>query len=331
MRAPIHEQVFVVTGASSGIGRAVARALGACHAKVGLIARSVRALENAKLEIESNGGEALVLPCDVSDADEVESVASAVVARWGRIDTWVNDAMVSVFSPALEMTPQEYGRVTAVNYLGTVFGTLAALRRMRPRDSGTIIQIGSALAYRSIPLQGATCASKAAVRAFTDSVRCELLHERSRVRLSMLQLPAVNTPQFDVGRSRLPRRVQPVPPIYQPEVVADAVLYAALRAPREMWVGESAVKTLVGQKLVPALLDRLLGRTGYARQQTEEPESRRKDDVFAPLPEDRGAHGRFDARARRFSPELWARTHPAVMASVSALALTAIGWRALSR
>src|SRR5512146_631801 len=208
------EQVVVVTGASSGVGRAIARAFGAKGARVGLIARTREALEHCAEEIERAGGEAMKLPLDVADAKAVEDAADQVVARWGRIDTWVNDAMVSVFSPVKEMRPEEYRRVTEVTYLGFVHGTLAALKHMLPRDEGHVIQIGSALVYRSIPLQSAYCASKAAIRGFTDSLRSELLHDGIPVTLSLLELPAVNTPQFDVVRSRLPRLPQPVPPIY---------------------------------------------------------------------------------------------------------------------
>src|SRR5919202_1909509 len=224
MPRPLSQQVVAVTCASSGVGRAFARAFGSAGARVGLIARGLDGLRAAAREIESAGGEALVLQTDVSHAPDVQKAAHALVEKWGRIDTWVNDAMVSVFSPVVEMMPEEYRRVTEVNYLGTVYGTLAALRYMIPADEGVIIQIGSALVYRSIPLQSAYCASKAAIRGFTDSLRCELAHEKSRVRVSMLQLPAVNTPQFDVVRTRLPRQPKPVPPIYQPEAIAQAVL-----------------------------------------------------------------------------------------------------------
>lgn len=326
------ERVVVVTGASAGVGRAVARAFGRQGAKVGLVARTREALEVAAREIERAGGEALVLPLDVADWNAVEQAADAVVARWGRIDVWVNDAMVSVFSPVKEMKPEEYRRVTEVDYLGYVHGTKAALKHMLPKDEGHVIQIGSALVYRSIPLQSAYCASKAAIRGFTDSLRCELFHDRSHVKLSMVQLPAVNTPQFDVVRSRLPNHPQPVPPIFQPEVIARAVLYVADHPTRELWVGWSAVKAILGQKLVPGLLDRYLGRMGYSAQQTDEPVAPgRKDDVDAPLPGDRGAHGDFDDRARGWSGELWFRMNRRRIAGALAGAAVAIvGWRALT-
>jgi NAD(P)-dependent dehydrogenase (short-subunit alcohol dehydrogenase family) len=331
MARPLREQVVVVTGASSGVGRAVARAFGGERARVALIARTREALENAAGEVRNAGGEALVLPLDVADAEAVARAADEVAAKWGRIDTWVNDAMVSVFSPVRETTPEEYRRVTEVNYLGTVYGTLAALRHMRAAGEGTIVQIGSALAYRSIPLQSAYCASKAAIRGFTDSLRCELAHEKSRIRITMLQLPAVNTPQFDVVRSRLPRQPKPVPPIYQPEVIAKAVLRVARRAaPREMWLAPSAIEAILGQRFLPGLLDRYLGRIGYDAQQTDEPAvPGRPDNVFAPLPGDRGAHGRFDAVSRRRSVEIAARLHVrALGAAAAAAALVLVGARA---
>jgi len=328
----LSDQVVVVTGASSGVGRAIARAFGEAGAKVGLVARNRDALEEAEREIAALGSEALVLPLDVSDPKKVSAAGRAVVKRFGRIDTWVNDAMVSVFSPVQEMTPDEYRRVVEVNYLGTVHGTLAALEHMRKQGEGVILQIGSALVYRSIPLQSAYCASKAAIRGFTDSLRCELFHEKSSIKVCMLQLPAVNTPQFDVVRTRLPRKPKPVPPIFQPEVVARAALYAAMHPAREMWVGGSAVKAILGQKLVPGLLDRYLGRIGYDAQQTEEPiEANRPDNVFKPLPGDRGAHGRFDAESRSHSIEMWARLRRGAIAgglAAAALALGIYSWRA---
>jgi NADP-dependent 3-hydroxy acid dehydrogenase YdfG len=325
----LRDQVVVVTGASSGVGRAIARAFGGRGAKVALVARTREALENAAREIEGSGGEALVLPLDVADAAAVERAGDEVVARWGRIDTWVNDAMVSVFSPVKEMKAEEYRRVTEVNYLGFVHGTLAALKHMLPRDEGHVIQIGSALVYRSIPLQSAYCASKAAIRGFTDSLRCELRHDRSRVKVSMIQLPAVNTPQFDVVRSRLPNHPRPVPPIYQPEVIARATLHVAEHPVRELWVGWSTLEAILGQKLFPGLLDRYLGRTGYRAQQTDEPvPPGRPDNVDRPLPGDRGAHGDFDARARRHGTELWLRRRRVWLAGALGAAAAIAGWRA---
>jgi NADP-dependent 3-hydroxy acid dehydrogenase YdfG len=324
----VGEQVVVVTGASSGVGRAIARAFGARGARVGLVARTREALERCAGEIRRAGGEALVLPLDVADAGAVERAADEVVARWGRIDTWVNDAMVSVFSPVKETKAAEYRRVTEVNYLGYVHGTVAALRHMLPRDEGQVIQVGSALVYRSIPLQSAYCASKAAIRGFTDSLRCELLHDRSRVKVSMLQLPAVNTPQFDVVRSRLPNHPQPVPPIYQPEVIARAAVWVAEHPTRELWIGWSTVRAILGQRLFPGLLDRYLGRIGYRSQQTDRPvPPGRPDNVDAPLPGDRGAHGDFDARARARSSEQWLRRHRLALAAAVGAGLGLLRWR----
>ena len=312
------DKVIVLTGASSGVGRAIARALGREGARVGLIARNEEALQHAAEEVRAAGGDALVLPLDVSDAGAVAEAARRVVETWGRIDVWINDAMVSVFSPVSEMRPEEYDRVTAVNYLGTVYGTLAALEHMRPLDRGHIIQIGSALAYRSIPLQSAYCGSKAAIRGFTDSLRCELFHDRSHIALTMLQLPAVNTPQFDQVRNRLPHRPQPVPPIYEPEVIAREVVRVIRRPVRERWIGWSATKAIIGQRVIAGLLDRYLGKVGYTKQQTAAPREDRPDNVDAPMPGDRGAHGRFDARSRTWSSQAWLRDHLARGAAATA-------------
>jgi NADP-dependent 3-hydroxy acid dehydrogenase YdfG len=333
MPRPLQIQVVAVTGASSGIGRAIARAFGAQGAKVGLIARGVDGLNAAAEEIRAAGGEALVLPTDVSRAPEVQKAAAAIVEKWGRIDTWVNDAMVSVFSPVVEMNPEEYRRVTEVNYLGYVYGTLAALRYMVPADEGVVIQIGSALVYRSIPLQSAYCASKAAIRGFTDSLRCELFHDRSRVKVCMLQLPAVNTPQFDVVRTRLPRHPQPVPPIFQPEVIARAALHLAEHPRRELWVGWSAAKAIFAQKFIGGLLDHYLARKGWDSQMDERPVDplTRPDNLAAPLPGDRGAHGDFDSRSRPASSELWLRLNAGKLAAgaAAAAAMSLVAWRGL--
>ncbi|MCA1825524.1 MAG: SDR family oxidoreductase [Myxococcales bacterium] len=291
-----------------------------------MIARGVDGLDAAADEIRWAGGEALVLPADVSDARQVQKAAHALFDRFGRIDTWVNDAMVSVFSPVVEMTPEEYRRVTEVNYLGTVYGTLAALRYMLPADDGVILQIGSALVYRSIPLQSAYCATKAAIRGFTDSLRCELIHDRSRVRVCMLQLPAVNTPQFDVVRTRLPRHPQPVPPIFQPEMIARAALHLTQHPRREMWVGWPTAKAILAQKFIGGLLDRYLARFGWDSQMDErpiDPETWR-DNLHEPLPGDRGAHGDFDDRSRGGSVELWARMNAGKIAAVAGAAAAAV-------
>jgi NADP-dependent 3-hydroxy acid dehydrogenase YdfG len=325
------ERVAVVTGASSGIGRAIARALGAQGARTALIARGLDGLRATAEEITALGGESLVLPLDLADADAVDRAADRVVATWGHIDVWVNDAMVSVFSPIRDMRAEEYRRVMEVNYLGTVHGTLAALRCMREGDAGQIIQIGSALAYRSIPLQSAYCASKAAVRGFTDSLRCELAHEHSGIRVTMLQLPAVHTPQFDGVRNRLGRHARPVGTIYQPEMIAQAVLYAIEHPAREMWIGWSTVKAIVGQHLIPGRLDRYLARIAWDGQTTAALPPTAADNVDRALPGDRGARGAFDHEARSWSSELWARTHRRLLLVVIAFVglAAATGWQLL--
>ncbi|HEY9284656.1 MAG TPA: SDR family oxidoreductase, partial [Pyrinomonadaceae bacterium] len=252
-------------------------------------------------------GRALALPTDVSDADAVERAAEAVEREFGPVDVWVNNAMVSVFSPVREMRPEEYKRVTEVTYLGYVYGTLAALKRMLPRDRGVVVQVGSALAYRGIPLQSAYCAAKHAVQGFNDSLRSELIHDGSRVRVTMVQLPAMNTPQFSWVKSRLPNEPQPVPPIYQPEVGAEAIVFAARNPRREMYVGYPTVEAIVGDKIAPGLADRYLARNGYDAQQTSEPVGRdRRDNLWGPVPGDHGARGSFDDRAAASSPQLWA-------------------------
>ena len=314
-------ETVVITGASAGLGRAIAHKFGSRGARIGLLARGREGLEAAKKEVESLGGTAIVLQADVADARAVESAAAAVEAEFGPIDIWVNNAMTSVFSPVKKMKPEEYKRVTEVTYLGVVYGTLAALKRMLPRDRGTIVQIGSALAYRSIPLQSAYCAAKHAIAGFTDSLRCELLHDKSKIRLTMVQMPALNTPQFDWVKSKLRHKAQPVPPIFQPEVGAEAVYWAAHHNRREVFVGGPTVEAIVGQKIVPGLLDRYLGRTGYASQQTAEAENPdRPDNLWKPVPGDHGTHGRFDDRAHRHSPEVWAELHrPWLIAGVGAV------------
>ncbi len=296
-------RVVVVTGASAGVGRATVRELARRGASIGLLARGVTGLDAASREVEQLGGKALAVPTDVADPDAVESAAEWVESELGPIDAWVNNAMASVFAPVRTLTAAEIRRVTEVTYLGTVHGTLAALGRMLPRDSGVIVQVGSALAYRSIPLQAAYCAAKHAVVGFTDSLRSELLHDRSGVRVTMVQLPALNTPQFDWVRSRLPNRAQPVPPIYQPEVAARAILQAIEDPRREMFVGGSTVAAIQGHKLAPGLLDRFLATTAYDGQQTPEPEDpARPDNLFGPIAQDLGAHGQFDAVARDPEP-----------------------------
>lgn len=316
-------EVVVVTGASAGVGRAVARLFARHGARVGLVARGAAGLDGARRDVERLGGTALVLPCDVSDAEAVEAAAEQAERELGPIDVWVNNAMQSVFSPFEEMTAEEFRRVTEVTYLGTVHGTMAALRRMRPRDRGKILQVGSALAYRSIPLQSAYCGAKHAVVGFTDSIRCELVHDGSRVSITAVHLPALNTPQFRWVKSRLPNKAQPVPPIFQPEVAARAIYRAAHGDRREVWVGGPTVQAIVGQKLVPGLLDVYLGKTGYEGQQTDEPREHPEDahNLWQPLDadEDRGAHGVFDRRARAYSVQQWADRHAGLLAAGAAI------------
>ena len=298
-------EVVVITGASAGLGRATAREFGRHGAKVGLIARGVDGLEVAKQEIESAGGSAMVLPLDVADASAIEKAAATVEQEFGPIDIWVNNAMASVFSPVKEMQPEEYKRVTEVTYLGVVYGTLAALKRMLPRDRGTIVQVGSALVYRSIPLQSAYCAAKHALAGFTDSLRCELIHDKSNVQVTMVQMPALNTPQFGWVKSRLKHKAQPVPPIFQPEVGARAIYWAAHHSRREIYAGWPTVEAIVGNKLAPGLLDRYLGKTGFDSQQTSEPaDPNRPNNLWEPVQGDHGAHGAFDRQAHETSWEL---------------------------
>ena len=304
-------EVVVVTGASAGLGRAIARRFARDGAAVALLARGRDGLEGARRDCERLGGKGLVIPTDVSDAAAVERAAAEVEAELGPIDIWVNNAMVSVFSPVMEMRAEEYQRVTNVTYLGYVHGTLAALKRMSARDRGVIIQVSSALAYRSIPLQSAYCAAKHAILGFTASLRTELIHERSNVRVTLVHMPALNTPQFSWVKSRLPRKPQPVPPIFEPEVGADAVAWAARNdCGREISVGWPSVEAVYGNKLLPGYADRYLAKTGFASQQTKEPaDPDRPNNLWEPLPGDHGAHGRFDSRAHPFSIELWLRTH----------------------
>jgi NAD(P)-dependent dehydrogenase (short-subunit alcohol dehydrogenase family) len=302
-------KVVVITGASAGVGRAAAWKFAIEGANVALLARGEKGLEGARREVENLGAKAITIPTDVADADAVEAAAARVENELGPIDVWVNNAMASVFSPVKETTPNEFKRVTEVTYLGTVNGTLAALKRMLPRDRGVIVQVGSALAYRGIPLQAPYCAAKHAIQGFCDSLRCELLHDKSNVRLTMIQMPALNTPQFGWVKSRLPHKAQPVPPIYQPEVAAEAIYFAATHARREILVGWPSLKAVIGNKIAPGYADKVLAATGYDSQQLDEPENpHRPNNLWQPVDndEDRGAHGDFDARAQTFSPFLWA-------------------------
>ena len=300
----------VVTGASAGVGRATARKFARNGARVALLARGRDGLEAARKEVEELGGKALVVPVDVANAEQVEAAAVQIEAELGTIDIWINNAMVSVFSPIKEMTPEEFRRVTEVTFLGCVYGTLAALKRMLPRDCGTIVQVGSALAHRSIPLQSAYCAAKHAMQGFTESLRCELIHDKSEVRVTMVQLPALNTPQFGWVKSRLPRKAQPVPPIFQPEVAAAAIYFAAHHPRREFYVGWSSAKAIIANKIAPGMLDHFLAHTGYDSQQYDGAEDpNRAHNLWEPVPGDHGPHGDFNARAKKSSAFLWMSEH----------------------
>ena len=305
-------QVVMVTGASAGLGRAIAHAFAERGAHIGLIARNPESLNAAREEIEQLGGKGLVLPLDVSDARSIDRAASQLEETFGPIDVWVNNAMASVFSPVRKMQPEEYKRVTEVTYLGSVYGTMAALDRMLPRDRGTIIQVGSALSMRSIPLQSAYCAAKHAIIGFTDSLRCELYHDKSNVQLTVVQMPAMNTVQFTWVKSRLPNKPQPVPPIYQPEVAAEVVFHAAQadRPRREYWVGPSTVQAIVGQKVIPGLLDRYLGKTGFNAQQLEIPDNPdRPDNLWEYVPGRHQTHGPFNDRSHSSSMQVFIDLH----------------------
>jgi short-subunit dehydrogenase len=318
-------RIVVVTGASAGVGRATARRFAKKGWDVGLIARGRIGLEAARREAEEMGVRALALPVDVADAEAVERAAQQVENELGPIDVWVNNAMVSVFSPVKKMQPEEYKRVTEVTYLGVVYGSLAALKRMLARNRGVIVQVGSALAYRSIPLQSAYCAAKHAIVGFTDSLRCELIHDQSKVRVTVVHLPAMNTPQFNWTKSRMPRKAQPVPPIYQPEVAADAILWAATHNRRELLVGMPTVGAIQGNKLVPGLLDRYLGKTGYDAQQYDGADDpNRPNDLWNPVERDFGAHGDFDDRAQAFSWQVWLDKNRRLLLGIgAALGITA--------
>jgi len=325
-------QVVVITGASAGIGRATARRFARDGARIGLLARGRTGLEGAKRDVEEAGGHALVLPTDVSDPMAVDAAASAVEETFGPIDVWVNDAMVTIYAEFMDIEPDEFKRATEVCYLGTVWGTRAALQRMLPRDRGVVVQVCSALAYRGIPLQAPYCGAKHAVKGFTESVLTELMHQGSNVRISMVQLPGLNTPQFTWGRTKLPKQTQPVPPIFQPEIAADAIHFCSQNKRREIYVGSPTVKTIVGEKLAPWLLDRYLAKTGYKSQQTDEPlDPEGHDNLFAPVEEDRGAHGPFDERARSRSLQVWLAKHRGVaaLAGLGAAAAAALGLTAL--
>ena len=324
-------KVVVVTGASAGVGRAVVREFARDGASIGLIARGVKRLEAAKQEAEELGGKALVLPADVADARAVDDAAERVERELGPIDVWINDAMTTIFAPADQITPEEFKRTTEVTYLGFVHGTMSALKRMKPRNRGAIVQVGSALAYRSIPLQSAYCGAKHAMVGFTDSLRSELLHDRSNVHITVVHLPAMNTPQFSWCRTRLPRQPQPVPPIFQPEVAARAIVWAASHRRREIFVGWPTVKAIYGQDVVPGYADRYLAENAWDGQETSDPvPANRPDNLFEPVDADFAAHGIFGDRARDFSVQSWLslnREKVLVGTGVLAACLAAFLWK----
>ena len=324
-------KVVVVTGASAGLGRAIVRRFADEGADIGLIARDRTRLEETRAEVEARGGRALVLPLDVANAGAVERAAETVEQELGPIDIWVNNAMLTVYSPIREMKPEEFQRITDVTYLGYVYGTLAALHRMLPRDRGVIIQVGSALARRSIPLQSGYCAAKHAILGFTESLRSELIHDKSNVRVAMVQMPAMNTPQFDWVKSRMDHRPQPVPPIFQPEVGAEAVAYAAAHdVGRELMVAWPTLKAAWGEKALGGALDHYIADRAWEGQQTEQPAIKdRPNNLWSPVPGDYAAHGRFDDRSKTFSAELWMRTHLELLA-VAGAGLAGLAFGALS-
>ncbi len=313
----LSEQVVVITGASAGVGRAIAHAFAKKGCKIGLIARSREALFDVKREVEKLGGEGLVLTLDVADAEAVEDAAIQIENQFGPIDIWINNAMNSVFSPVKEMKPEEFKRVTEVTYLGYVYGTLAALKRMDLRDKGKIIFVGSALAYRGIPLQSAYCASKHAIQGFFDSLRSELIHDKSNIQVTMVQLPAMNTPQFGWVKSRLPNKPRPMGKIYAPELAADAMVYAAEHDHREIYVGSPTVQAIVGDKILPALGDYYLGKTGYEGQQTDEPvDPDRKNNLWETVEGQHSIHGEFSKNSHRHSIQYWLSTNKALSLAV---------------
>jgi short-subunit dehydrogenase len=318
-------KVVVITGSSAGVGRATAREFAKHGCSVGLIARDQQRLDEAAVEMRRLGVAAAAQSADVADFAAVDRAATQIEQELGPIDIWVNNAMATIFAPFERITPEEFRRATEVTYLGQVHGTMVALSRMRPRNQGTIVNVGSALAYRAIPLQSAYCGAKFAVRGFTDSLRTELLHDGVDVHLTMVHLPAVNTPQFDWALNKMERRPQPVPPIFQPEVPARAIVFAAFHNRREVWVGMPTVKTILANRVAPGLLDRLLARIGYSGQLTGEPvPADAPANLFEPVAGPYGAHGRFDAQAKRESWEFFASRHRTALVGGAILAIAAL-------
>ncbi len=314
MNNAAESKVVVVTGASAGVGRAVVQQFAREGARIGLIARGRDRLEAARQDVERAGGGAIVLQADVSNADEVANAAAQVEREFGPIDVWVNNAMTTIFAPFHQITPAEFKRATDVTYLGCVYGTMAALKHMQKRDRGTIVQVGSALAYRSIPLQSAYCGAKHAIVGFTDSIRSELIHRKSEIHITVVHLPAMNTPQFSWCRTRLPRHPQPVPPIFQPEVAARAIVWASKHKRREVYVAWPTVKAIYGQMIAPGYADRYLAKFAWDGQETDQPVMPdRPDDLFKPAAGDYGAHGIFDRRASSISPFSWMDLHRGIV------------------
>jgi len=319
------DKVVVITGASAGIGRATAWEFAKQGAKLALLARGMEQLEGAKREVEAYGGKALIIQCDVADADQVEAAAEQTERELGEIDVWVNNAMASVFASFKEITLNEFKRVTEVTYLGTIYGTKAALKRMLPRNKGSIVFVGSALAYRGIPLQSAYCGAKHGIQGFYDSLRSELMHDKSNIKTCMVQLPGVNTTQFGWVLSKLPNKPKPMGKVYQPEVAAKAIVFAAAHNRREIFVGYPTFEAIIGNKIAPWLGDYVLSKNGYNEQQTDEQvEPDRKNNVWEPVSEDRGAHGTFDKIAAKKSYTLWASMNRGVVRTVAGLTLLAI-------
>jgi short-subunit dehydrogenase len=318
-------EVVVITGATAGIGRATARLFAQQGASIGLLARDEERLEATRREVEELGGRAVAISVDVADADQVEAAAERVERELGAIDIWVNDAMTTVFSPFEEIPPEDFMRVTDVTYHGYVWGTRSALKRMRERNHGTIVQVGSAMAYRSIPLQTAYCGAKHAIKGFTEAVRTELLHDKSDVHITIVEMPAINTPQFEWGATTLDQHPRPMAPVFQPEVAAEAVVWAAHAKRREVMVGMSARMAVSGEKLFPGLLDRLLAKTGVSGQMMKEsiaPD--RPSNLWEPVPGDYGAHGRFDGEAYQHSAWLWLNMNRRLAVAVAGASVAAL-------
>ncbi|HTH44387.1 MAG TPA: SDR family oxidoreductase [Oxalicibacterium sp.] len=322
----MNKRIVVITGASAGVGRATAIEFGRHGWRVALLARGEDGLRGAQRDVEQAGGSAMIVPTDVADHAQVEAAAERVEREWGAIDVWVNNAMATIFCPAMSIAPEDFRRATEVTYLGGVWGTLAALKRMKPRDRGAIVQVGSALAYRSIPLQAPYCGAKSALRGFIDALRCELIHDKSDVHLTMVQLSAFNTPQFDWGRSCMRGKPKPLGKIFQPELAARGIYWAATHRRRELWIGFPALEAIIGTRFMPGFLDRKLAHEAWDGQQASEPVAAdRRDNLYAPVPGDPGTHGRFDATASSSDGELWLVTHRTLVFAILVL-LILLAW-----